>query len=58
VTLANQDHPPLRFIAGADAVAIAEQELAKRHAEIDTWRELSTSLAREGADRVSALPSS
>jgi NAD(P)-dependent dehydrogenase (short-subunit alcohol dehydrogenase family) len=58
LTLAEQEQPPLRFIAGADAVAIAEQELIKRHAEIDGWRELSTALGREGAQTVSTLPSS
>jgi NAD(P)-dependent dehydrogenase (short-subunit alcohol dehydrogenase family) len=53
LTLAGQDQPPLRFVAGADAVGFAEQELAKRRAEIDAWRDLSTSLARaemRGAD--------
>jgi hypothetical protein len=57
LTLAGHDQPPLRFVAGADAVTIAEQELAKRHAEIQAWRDLSTSLARAGAEHVSALPS-
>ena len=56
LTLAGEDQPPLRFVAGADAVAAAEQELAKRHDEIDAWRELSTSLAREGVKTVGSLP--
>ncbi len=54
--LAEQDQPPLRFVAGTDAVTLSEQELAKRHAEIDAWRDLSTSLARTGVEQVSALP--
>jgi NAD(P)-dependent dehydrogenase (short-subunit alcohol dehydrogenase family) len=58
LTLAELDEPPLRFVAGADAVALSEQELAKRHAEIDAWRDLSTSLGRPGVERVSAMPSS
>jgi NAD(P)-dependent dehydrogenase (short-subunit alcohol dehydrogenase family) len=55
--LAGCDQPPLRFVAGADAVTFAEQELAKRHGEIEAWRDLSTSLARAGAEQVGALPS-
>ena len=45
VTIANQEHPPRRFIAGADAVATAEQKLAELKAQIDSNRDLSTSLA-------------
>jgi NAD(P)-dependent dehydrogenase (short-subunit alcohol dehydrogenase family) len=47
LTLAEQPHPPLRFIAGADALAQAEAKLAERRQQIDAFRELSTSLARE-----------
>jgi len=45
VTIANQEHPPRRFIAGADAIAIAEQKIADLKAEIAAHRALSTSLA-------------
>jgi NAD(P)-dependent dehydrogenase (short-subunit alcohol dehydrogenase family) len=38
------EQPPLRFIAGADAIDAAEQKLAERRQEIDALRELSTSL--------------
>jgi hypothetical protein len=45
VTIASQEPPPRRFIAGADAVATAEQVLADLKAQIDAFRDLSTSLA-------------
>jgi NAD(P)-dependent dehydrogenase (short-subunit alcohol dehydrogenase family) len=37
--------PPRRFIAGADAIALAEQHVADLQAQIDAYRELSTALA-------------
>ena len=45
ITIANQNPPPRRFIAGADAVAGAEQKIADLKAQIEANRELSTSLA-------------
>jgi NAD(P)-dependent dehydrogenase (short-subunit alcohol dehydrogenase family) len=45
VTLAGQTTPPRRFIAGADAVATAEQKVAELQAQIDSNRALSTSLS-------------
>jgi len=45
VIIASQEPPPRRFIAGADAVATAEQKLAELKAQIDSNRDLSTSLA-------------
>jgi len=47
VTIAGQQPPPRRFIAGADAVAIAEQKVAVLQAQINAYRDLSTSLARD-----------
>src|SRR5436309_738238 len=47
VTIAGQEQPPRRFIAGADAIATAEQMIADLQAQIDAYRELSTSLALE-----------
>jgi NAD(P)-dependent dehydrogenase (short-subunit alcohol dehydrogenase family) len=41
------EQPPLRFIAGADAIAAAEQKLAERQQQIDAFPELSTSLAHD-----------
>jgi NAD(P)-dependent dehydrogenase (short-subunit alcohol dehydrogenase family) len=45
LTIADQEQPPFRFIAGADAISVAEQKLAERRQQIDAYRDLSTSLA-------------
>jgi NAD(P)-dependent dehydrogenase (short-subunit alcohol dehydrogenase family) len=45
LAIVDQEQPPFRFIAGADAIAQAEQKLAERQAQIDAYRDLSTSLA-------------
>jgi NAD(P)-dependent dehydrogenase (short-subunit alcohol dehydrogenase family) len=45
ITIASQDPPPRRFIAGADAIATAEQKLADLKTQIDAERDLSMSLA-------------
>jgi NAD(P)-dependent dehydrogenase (short-subunit alcohol dehydrogenase family) len=45
ITVADQNPPPRRFIAGADAIAGAEQKIADLKAQIEANRELSTSLA-------------
>jgi NAD(P)-dependent dehydrogenase (short-subunit alcohol dehydrogenase family) len=47
VTIARQDSPPRRFIAGADAISLAEQKVAALREQIDAYRDLSTSLARD-----------
>jgi NAD(P)-dependent dehydrogenase (short-subunit alcohol dehydrogenase family) len=44
ITIARQEPPPRRFIAGADAIATAEQKVADLRAQIDSNRDLSTSL--------------
>src|SRR5579863_8562519 len=44
ITIAGQEPPPRRFIAGADAIATAEQKVADLKAQIDAERGLSTSL--------------
>lgn len=44
--LAETENPPMRFIAGKDAVAAVESFiLPKRHEDLNTWRELSASLS-------------
>jgi NAD(P)-dependent dehydrogenase (short-subunit alcohol dehydrogenase family) len=48
LTIAAQETPPLRFIAGADAIAGAEQKVAALQQQIGALRELSTSLSFEG----------
>jgi NAD(P)-dependent dehydrogenase (short-subunit alcohol dehydrogenase family) len=45
LTIAGSEQPPRRFIAGADAVGLAEQIVATLQQQIDALRELSTSLA-------------
>ena len=45
VTIASATPPPRRFIAGADAIATAEQKVADLQAQIAAYRDLSTSLA-------------
>jgi len=44
LTIASQDPPPRRFIAGADALGTAEQKIAALREDIEYDRELSTSL--------------
>ena len=44
VTIASEEPPPRRFIAGADAIATTEQKIAGLQAQIEAYRELSTSL--------------
>jgi len=45
VQLASQDEPPLRFVAGADAIAAVEHKANDLLAQADAYRELSSSLA-------------
>jgi NAD(P)-dependent dehydrogenase (short-subunit alcohol dehydrogenase family) len=45
ITIIDQDQPPLRFIAGADAIATAEQVVSTLQQQIDAFRDLSSSLA-------------
>ncbi|OLD60190.1 MAG: short-chain dehydrogenase/reductase [Gemmatimonadetes bacterium 13_1_20CM_69_28] len=45
IAIASEEQPPRRFIAGADAIGLAEQKVADLKAQIDAYRELSTSLS-------------
>ena len=45
VRVAGEQSPPRRFIAGADAIALAEQKVADLKTQIDAYHELSTSLS-------------
>jgi NAD(P)-dependent dehydrogenase (short-subunit alcohol dehydrogenase family) len=47
LTIASQQPPPRRFLAGADAISTAEQKIAELQADIESNRELSTSLGFE-----------
>jgi predicted protein tyrosine phosphatase len=48
IAISRQAPPPRRFIAGADAVAAAEQKVTELTSQIDAQRALSTSLAFDG----------
>ena len=45
VKISDEPQPPRRFIAGADAIGLAEFKLAERQKQIDAYRDLSSSLA-------------
>jgi len=49
VDLADQDEPPLRFVAGADAVAAVETKAKLLLAQAGAHRELSATLAHDAA---------
>jgi NAD(P)-dependent dehydrogenase (short-subunit alcohol dehydrogenase family) len=49
VRLAGQDEPPLRFVAGADAITTVEQKAKDLLAQADAYRELSSNLAHDDA---------
>jgi NAD(P)-dependent dehydrogenase (short-subunit alcohol dehydrogenase family) len=49
VQLASQDEPPLRWVAGADAIATVEHKAKDLLAQADAYRELSSNLAHEDA---------
>ncbi len=45
ITVIDQEQPSLRFVAGADAVETVEQKANELLAQVDAYRELSSSLA-------------
>ena len=49
LTVIDQERPPFRFVAGADAIEVAEEKLAERKEQIDAYRDLSLSLALDEA---------
>lgn len=51
MTIASKEPPPRRFIAGADAITTAEQKIADLKAQIESERELSTSLDFDAVGR-------
>ena len=54
VTIADEQQPPRRLIAGADAIALAEQQVGQLQAEIDAFRDLSSSLALDEVETAAA----
>jgi NAD(P)-dependent dehydrogenase (short-subunit alcohol dehydrogenase family) len=49
LTIADLEQPPLRWLAGADAIQAAEQKANDLLAQADAYRELSSSLAHDDA---------
>jgi NAD(P)-dependent dehydrogenase (short-subunit alcohol dehydrogenase family) len=49
VQLADQEEPPLRWVAGADAVEAVDQKARTLLAQVDAHRELSSKLAHDDA---------
>ncbi len=49
VQLASQDEPPMRFVAGADAIATVEQKAKDLLTHADAYRALSSNLAYDDA---------
>ena len=49
VTIADLEQPPRRFIAGADAIGIAEQKAQDLLEQANAFQELSSSLAFDDA---------
>jgi hypothetical protein len=47
VQLASQDEPPLRWVAGTDAVELVEKKAKDLLAQAEAYRELSSSLAHD-----------
>jgi len=47
VEIATEEDPPRRFVAGEDAIEIAEERIAELRDQIHAYRELSTSMAFE-----------
>lgn len=45
LTVVDQEHPPVRWVAGADAVATVEQKANELLAQVNAYRDLSSSLA-------------
>ena len=45
LTIVDQEEPPLRWVAGADAVATVEQKANELLSQVDAYRDLSSSLA-------------
>jgi NAD(P)-dependent dehydrogenase (short-subunit alcohol dehydrogenase family) len=52
VMIAGEEQPPRRFIAGADAIGLADQKVTDLEAQIDDYRDLSTSLALDELERA------
>ena len=54
LAIADQEQPPRRFVAGVDAIGLAEQHVAHFQADINAFRDLSSSLALDEAATAAA----
>ncbi len=52
LTVVDPEQPPLRWVAGADAVATVEQKANDLLAQVNAYRALSSSVAVEERDRT------
>jgi NAD(P)-dependent dehydrogenase (short-subunit alcohol dehydrogenase family) len=52
IQLTDQTELPRRFLAGADAIEVAEQKIALLQQQIEAYRDLSISLAVDEADNA------
>jgi hypothetical protein len=52
IQLSDSNNPPLRWVAGADAVLAAERKARTLLSQLAAHRELSTSLSHEDAQAV------
>jgi hypothetical protein len=43
IELASAEQPPLRYVAGSDAVGLIQEGFTKRQYEVESWRALSVS---------------
>ncbi len=50
LAIADEDPPPRRFIAGADVIALAERKIDELHEQIESHRDLSSSLTFDPRD--------
>jgi NAD(P)-dependent dehydrogenase (short-subunit alcohol dehydrogenase family) len=57
ITVVDQEQPPLRWVAGADAVAAVEKKANELLAQVDAHRDLSSSLAVDEKDGRAARES-
>src|SRR6185369_2286354 len=51
VIIADEEQPPSRFLAGADAIVTAEQVTATLQQQLNAYRELSSSLAYDKVEK-------
>lgn len=51
ITIVGEDPPPRRFLAGADTIALAQRKIDELQAQIESHRELSTSLTFDPRDQ-------